>query len=156
MMEKIAMREANSSDLEITFQWANDSETRKNSFYSSTISFVEHSEWFRKKLKSDQSKMYIVSLGNTKIGFVRFEIDTEATIGIVIAPEYRGKGFASAIIDLACARFWKGQTNLVPVCAFIKKNNEASVRSFLKAGFNFERDDVVNGVCCQVFKKEAQ
>jgi len=156
MMEKISIREASSSDLEITFQWANDSETRKNSFYSDAISLAEHSDWFREKLKSNQSKMYIVSLGNTKIGFVRFEIEVEATIGIVIAPEYRGIGLASAIIDLACTRFWKGQTNSVPVCAFIKKNNEASVRSFLKAGFNFERDDVVNGVYCQVFKKEAQ
>ncbi len=153
MMEKISIREANSSDLEITFQWANNSETRKNSFYSSSISFVEHSEWFWEKLKSDQSKLYIVSLRNVKIGLVRFEFNMETTIGIVIAPEFRGKGLASVIIDLACATLWKTNTNSMPVRAYIKEENVASIRSFLKAGFILERYDVVNEISCQVLKK---
>ena len=82
---------------------------------------------------------------NVPIGQVRFEcLDEEVTATIVVlCPEaislsvdanFRGKGIASVLIEEACAVLHK-QKGPVPITAYIKPDNAASVRAFERAGF---------------------
>ena len=58
-MEKIWLRPVQISDMDLIYQWANESECRKNSFHMGKISYEEHRKWFRSKLVSRKCDMFV-------------------------------------------------------------------------------------------------
>jgi RimJ/RimL family protein N-acetyltransferase len=57
-----------------------------------------------------------------------------AEIGVTVAPEQRGAGWAAALIDAGC-RALERSHGAVEVVARIRPGNARSVRSFESAGF---------------------
>jgi RimJ/RimL family protein N-acetyltransferase len=131
----IFIRNILEEDLEIVFEWANDLDSRKNSFFSDEINFNEHSLWFKRNLDCDKSDYFMVIYNGVKASIIRFDItNKEATIGINLAPVFRGKGLSSLFLNLCCQlHFEKLETQTI--FAFIKPENIPSIKSFLKAGF---------------------
>jgi RimJ/RimL family protein N-acetyltransferase len=135
-------------DAKLLFDWANDLDTRSNSFNTEMIAWETHLSWLQKKLKEANRSFYLFIQDNEPVGVVRFETSNEIVIGITVAPMHRGKGLGSLMIRMACARFHK--KNNADIHAYIKKRNIQSQKSFEKAGFVFLRNDTYNGEDCLI------
>ncbi|CAC5345711.1 MULTISPECIES: UDP-2,4-diacetamido-2,4,6-trideoxy-beta-L-altropyranose hydrolase [Planktothrix] len=132
----IQLRPVIEDDCEILWHWANDPVIRSVSFSSEYISWSDHVQWFASKL-GDQNCVFYIALNpdNVPIGQVRYEItDKEATISLALAESFRGQGYGGNLILLGCKKL--GQNSGIEIInAYIKPNNLASIRAFLKSGF---------------------
>jgi RimJ/RimL family protein N-acetyltransferase len=73
-------------------------------------------------------------------------------ISVVVDSEKRGRGYGTELIKNGTDRYI--QTTEVPrVDAYIKKDNEASVRAFEKAGYQFRKETTVKGDPSYCFSK---
>jgi RimJ/RimL family protein N-acetyltransferase len=140
----LSFRPAAAADVRQVFEWSNDPQVRAQSFNNEPIAWAEHDKWYAKKLNS-HSDMLLIALANDQpAGFVRFEnINQKATIGILVGAEWRGKGLAASIIALATNTFFA--THKVPVHAYIKKQNVASIKAFQRAGYAYVADSDICG-----------
>jgi UDP-2,4-diacetamido-2,4,6-trideoxy-beta-L-altropyranose hydrolase len=138
MLERvITVRDAVADDCNLIFQWANDDDTRAASFSSGKISSEEHCDWFSDRLADANCLLLICSDGRgDPLGAVRFDIsDDEATVSINLAPHVRGQGWGSFIIIRTTDELFR-QRDISRVNAFIKPENQRSVRAFELAGFS--------------------
>ena len=139
-MEKLTLRRVEESDCEILFRWANDRETRNQSFHGEVISFEEHMAWFRKKLQEDTCQMFILLCYGKEAGQIRLDQKEDtAWLSYAIAPEYRGMGFGREILGLVEA--YAGGAVLA---GRVKRANIASQKCFEKNGY--QRDETQNWV----------
>jgi UDP-2,4-diacetamido-2,4,6-trideoxy-beta-L-altropyranose hydrolase len=140
----IRLRPVIEDDCEILWQWANDPVIRSVSFSSESISWRDHVQWFTSKL-CDQNCVFYIALNpdNVPIGQVRYDItQKEATISLALAESFRGKGYGSNLILLGCKKL--GQNSVIErINAYIKPDNLASIRAFLKSGFKEVGKEIV-------------
>ena len=140
----ITSRQATIDDARLIFDWSNDPETRTNSFNSEPIEWNGHLSWFEKRIKNEDI-ILIFEVDSVPIGMVRFYLDeNEATIGVIVCPLQRGKGYGSKIIALGSTIFSEKHP-ATHIHAFIKKENIGSIKSFEKANFKFIKDLDVQG-----------
>jgi len=135
----ISFRKATIHDLMLYFDWANDPEVRAQSFDSKIIDIESHKKWFLSKLNDDSLLMLVFqNEKNQNIGQIRMqkENEKEALIGISIASDFRGNGYAKEMLQIASDYFLKSNSNYV-INAFIKETNLSSKYAFEKAGFEF-------------------
>lgn len=136
----LTFREANENDTQLYFDWANDPVVREQSYNSNPINFENHKKWFESKI-NDCSCLMIIFQNEKKlnIGQIRIqkENNKEALIGISIASDFRGKGYAKDMLQIASDFFLKSNPNFL-INAFIKETNLSSKYAFEKAGFEFK------------------
>lgn len=138
-------REANLEDEELIYRWSNDPVVRASSYNQEPIEFKNHQKWFRSKLNSDESCFLICSVEHQHAALVRFELDNDHwVIGVLMEEAFRGKGLSSRVI-LGGTEKVMGVRKL-PVYAYIKKSNFASVKAFEKAGYKLEDELNVQSV----------
>jgi RimJ/RimL family protein N-acetyltransferase len=149
----LKIREATESDAKLIFNWSNDSLVRAQSFYSNTIEFENHENWFKEKLQNDNSLLVINNFDGNNIGLVRYEIENDkCSVGILIDEKFRGKGLSSSMLINSSSYYFKKFST--PIFAYIKESNIASIRSFEKAGYSFFNKIEVNGFNTLVYKLE--
>lgn len=144
--DNISIRRAQESDVNITHEWANDEQTRKNSFSSEPIPFENHKVWWLSKMNDNNAVYYVCEVEKIPAGIVRFDKDKESEnfiIGVTVAPTYRGKSLSDKFLKLACSEFFKTRNSKVD--AYIKKENVASIKAFEKAEFTIVEDVMVRG-----------
>jgi len=131
---EISLRLANEADARLLWQWANDPQTRANSLTSAPIPWPEHAAWFQGKINSPGARYFIAQSGrNIELGLIRFDLAADvATIGITVAPEYRGWGLASILIGKGIAQMREAVSVFHAV---IRNANTASRRAFERNGF---------------------
>ncbi len=107
-------------------------------FYRNPVKpdFADHVAWFNSVLSERNRNLMILELEGEPLAHVRFDHladDTEAEIGVAIAPDYRGKGYGAAVLLASCADYFAkgGKT----IHAEISTHNHASLKSFESAGF---------------------
>lgn len=135
----LSLRRPTISDMKLYFDWANDPDVREQSYNSNPIDLKNHKRWFESALKNDVYYMYVfVNSDNEDVGQVRIQKqnDREALIGISIASNHRGKGYAKDMLLLAADSFLESNKGFL-VNAYIKESNLSSKFSFEKAGFQF-------------------
>jgi RimJ/RimL family protein N-acetyltransferase len=142
----LVWREARMTDADLLWRWANDRETRRNSFTPSPIPYAEHVAWLERRLGSDATRTWIFSDGDIPVGQVRFDISNGvAEIGITIAPEHRDRGHGKAMLEQAIRRLREEQRDRIRARASVLAHNEASLRLFKACGFEevatIRRDD---------------
>lgn len=94
------------------------------------ISREEHDQW----LAQTTDRIFIAEVDGVPVGTVRLvRHPHELEMGVVIAPEHRGRGLAAKMIKLGAQEAW------IPVVAYVREDNERSLRAFRKAGF--KQDD---------------
>ncbi|WP_400080427.1 UDP-2,4-diacetamido-2,4,6-trideoxy-beta-L-altropyranose hydrolase [Winogradskyella sp. R77965] len=144
LMLSIKLRNATIEDSKLIFDWSNDDLVRQNSFNSEKLVLSNHNIWYTEKLK-DKSCMFLVALVEDEAaGLVRFTIgETHTVVGITISKYFRGKQLASRFLTAAAKDYFK--TNTLPIFAYIKKDNIASIKSFQNAGYVFLRETKVKG-----------
>ena len=134
--DKLVFRKVKKEDVELLFNWANDQEVRKQSYHTGKIDFETHKNWFHNKLKDENYQMYIAEIDKNPISLIRFEIEKEhAVIGILIDKNWRQKALSVPILKKATEIFQ--QNYPIPVYAYIKQSNIASVKAFQQAGYKF-------------------
>jgi RimJ/RimL family protein N-acetyltransferase len=125
------LRVATADDLPFLLRLRNDPETRQWSRTTEEISEAEHRYWFEKTT----DRIFVAEEEHWKVGTVRLvRHPHELEMGIVVAPEHRGKGYASEMIKLGVKEAW------APVVAYVREDNLKSVSAFKRAGF--KEDDV--------------
>lgn len=141
------LRRAIKSDVDLYFRWASDPEVRKQSFNQGTIDYDDHVRWFSNRLQDQNTQLYLFEdEAGSVVGQLRFQIiDKEHVVGINVDAAHRGRGYAPEIIRLGTSDFLKHHPNVIPV-AYIKKENEASYRSFLSAGYSLNSEIVQEGL----------
>lgn len=133
-------RKAVDTDSMLYFNWANDPIVREQSYSSGIIDYEEHEQWFKSKLKDDLCLLLIFQNQNMEdVGQIRIQkvSNVEAVIGISVASEHRGKGYASTMLMNASEYFLESNPSFL-INAYIKIDNLGSKRSFENAGFKFK------------------
>lgn len=146
----LKLRLVRSEDCRMIWEWANDPTIRSVSFSPEPISWESHSEWFSAKLQ-DPNCMFFVVLDPDEIpiGQIRYELkEDEAVVSISLAPNQRGKGYGSQIIQLASQNVFEN-TLVELIHAYIKPDNIASIRAFTRAGFSYSRSVEIRGNLAQ-------
>jgi RimJ/RimL family protein N-acetyltransferase len=141
-MLKLFYRKALQSDVKIYFDWINDSQVREQSFNSDLISWDNHVSWFNDKIDDPKYSFLIFNDShNNLIGQVRIESieNYSSLIGISVDPKYRGLGYGSEILKIACIAYSK-ENPKTKIHAYIKKDNIKSKNIFEKAKFIFVED----------------
>jgi UDP-2,4-diacetamido-2,4,6-trideoxy-beta-L-altropyranose hydrolase len=144
-------------DCTLLWKWANDPVTRNQSFSTESISMTDHKLWFNAKINDPDTFMFIANNNQEKpVGVVRFNIeDDRAIISITVAPEYRGQGYSSEIIDSSTELLFSN-TNIRLVNAFVKPGNIASQHAFSNAGFTKIKDAEYKGHNAMHYVKRRQ
>ncbi len=154
-MNHLSFRLANENDVDLFFNWANDKVVRDNSYNKEKIEYNSHVKWFNNKIKSIDCKFYVfLNKLNEEVGQVRIEnLKSETIIGISIDENHRGHNYAVEMLLKATADFFNQNPNEI-IVAYIKINNVASYKSFIKSGFgNEEIVEVNNEKSFKLYKK---
>tara|TARA_B110000503_G_scaffold140872_1_gene232901 strand:+ start:3056 stop:3562 length:507 start_codon:yes stop_codon:yes gene_type:complete len=149
MKQIIKFRKANTDDLRIYFEWLNDPVDRSLSFNTNKVDFKTHKKWFLNKINDRNSLLLVFLYLNNPIGEVRIEKEdlNQSRISISISKENRGKGFASDMLIKASKYFHSNNPKFI-INAFIKRSNSYSIKSFKKAGYEYEKTIMYEGHEC--------
>ena len=130
------MRMALAGDVDVYYSWVNDEDVRINSYSTSKITYDEHKSWFTKKINSEDCYFYFFSnQENIPVGQVRIDnLEDEYVIGISIDAEFRKSNYSTGMLVMACRDYLKKFKNR-NIIAYIKEQNNASLKIFLNAGF---------------------
>ena len=150
-MPDLTLRPATPEDADLLFAWANDSLVRANSYHSAPVPYARHVAWLAAKLADPAAELWIAEEAGTPVGQVRFDASgQEAVIGVLVAPQARGRGMATRLLRQACAAYRAAHPGRA-IHAYIKNENEASLRAFAQAGFMFSRYVEMHGCPSQLF-----
>lgn len=141
----LSIRHATPGDMQVVFDWANDRMVREASFSSEPILREDHERWFAAKLAAKDCLFYIVEKENGQCAAqVRFDLhNNAAVISVSVEEGCRGGGFGTAVIRLASLEFRR--TYPLPVHAYIRPDNIASIKAFRRVGFREQSRTQVNG-----------
>ncbi len=152
----LKFRKAITEDVILFYNWANDETVRQQSFHSNPIDLDNHIKWFNNKIADNNCEIYVFeNEQKNKVGQIRLQKEEENIyiIGISIAKEYRGKGYAVELLKLSSNFFLSNNIDQT-IYAYIKSNNIASIKSFLKAGFVFEKELIFNNSKSVLYTKK--
>lgn len=144
--ERIRLRRVREADGQMLWEWANDPAVRAVSFSPDPIPWLQHLKWLRAKLDDSHGVFCIaVSEEELPIGQVRCDVNGhEAVISIGLDARCRGKGYGSAVIRQAARKLFQVSEARI-IHAYVKAENDASLKAFSKAGFNKTGSRVIGG-----------
>lgn len=137
------VRRAKLDDATILFDWRNDPTSRQASRETEPIEWADHISWLRKLLLAPDRLLVIVEESGKSIGTVRFDRlnEEEWEVSITVSPSTRGAGRASGILDAALGYFSESSLEKPALVAYMRSENEASQRTFMRLGFNEDHRD---------------
>lgn len=133
---KIEFKKAKNCDLDLLFEWTNDKYVRQNAFNKDAIKYEDHMMWFRNKINSLDTYMFICYLDDNPVGQVR--IDNQEGLGIIsysVEKGYRGMGLGSCILENINKVIKENNIKLEKLIGKVIYSNEISQKIFKKAGF---------------------
>ncbi|WP_239022963.1 UDP-2,4-diacetamido-2,4,6-trideoxy-beta-L-altropyranose hydrolase [Pontibacter mangrovi] len=134
----LTLRNATAEDVLLVYGWNNDPEVRRHSFNPEPIPLANHQAWFKARLTDKNTPIYIVEAAGEPAAQIRFTLsDGKATIGYLIAREFRGVGLGHVVLQKGVERFKKDYPGESMVEGLVQRDNAASVRAFEKAGFTY-------------------
>jgi len=142
------LRNVTPEDVDLLFEWANDSVVRQNAFHTEKIQYNEHVNWFEKMMNSEDVICYIFCHGGEPIGQVRLNIDGgTGCISYSIAASKRGCGLGSKMLILLKEKVLNEITYIDKLIGRVKYQNKASARVFKKCGYQqLEKKDYIEFV----------
>lgn len=128
-------RQARPDDMLQYWTWANDPETRMQSFQKDPIKLEDHRQWYQQQLDDPKIMLYILEYKNQPIGQVRFSVNGFALLNYSIAPAFRGRSLGTHMLRGAIQRLQTDLQEPINVIGYVKKENEASNRALTRLGF---------------------
>lgn len=150
----IHFRDATIQDARLLYDWRNAPHTREHSFDSSPLVWEDHLSWMKGKFDSGSSHIFILyNELNAPVGQIRFDYNDkkEAVIDISIDVKYRNQGYATEGLKKTVA-FVLQQERVKKLLAYIKKENNASYKTFLRAGFTLIKEVKVKLYDCYLLE----
>lgn len=138
----LTFRKATIEDCALYHSWANDPVVRDQSYNTASIDLDTHTKWFNERVNSPDFYFYIFqNESQQNIGQVRItkDKDNTAIIGVSIDNRHRGKQYGAKILNMASDSFLT-ENPAYTIYAYIKNSNAASIHSFIKANFVFEKE----------------
>ncbi len=130
------LRKATIEDCDLIFEWANDEDERRNSFNPEKIPYETHCQWYKRKMESDDTFIFIYCVDQNKVGQSRIEIGAdEALISYFISKENRSKGHGKVMLSLLKDKVKENFPQVKALIAQVKKDNLASQRVFESLGY---------------------
>ncbi|WP_167955988.1 GNAT family N-acetyltransferase [Anaerosporobacter faecicola] len=130
------LRDVILTDMDLLFQWVNETEVRKNSFNIEMIKYENHIRWFHDRYQDNNCFMYILMDNDTPVGQIRLEYkDNIAYIDYSIQKNYRKKGYGTVIIKLIENKVREIYDRTILV-ANVKKSNIHSIMRFRNLGYS--------------------
>lgn len=135
---QIQLREAVDTDCELLWSWANDAKVRDSAYNSDYISWEEHIKWFKGKLSSADSLIFIAEDQNgLALGQIRFDFDgIVANIDYSLQHDYRGLGLGKIVLRKGIEEVLQRIAKPITFQGKVKTENLASKRSFEQASFS--------------------
>jgi UDP-2,4-diacetamido-2,4,6-trideoxy-beta-L-altropyranose hydrolase len=136
LQNELRIRPTVPDDCRILFDWAHDPEVGAASFSSGPIPWEAHVAWFRAKLADPCAILYTATYAaDGPVGQVRFQQSgPRVTLSLGLAETFRRRGLGRMLLFLACERLFR-ESNLKAIDAYVKPDNETSIRLFSNAGF---------------------
>lgn len=130
----LRLRPSIESDLEIMFDWANESAVRENSKSQNPITWEEHLVWFRRVHLQKTSRLFLLELDGLPIGQIRFDKrDGVVVLNYSIDRLFRSRGLGRILVEQGLASIRGDQEP--SVLAVVRRENLASCRIFEGLGF---------------------
>ena len=150
----IELRSIEMKDTALIVNWRNKDSVRKNFLYQKPFTEAGHIKWMQEKVATGKVAQFIIYSGDIKkpVGsaFLR-DIDYEslkAEFGIFIGEDHaRGLGIGTSVARLILEYGFNG-LRLHKIFLRVLADNEAAIRSYVKAGFRQEgyfKDEVMIG-----------
>ncbi len=135
----IYLRKATMQDMDLIYEWANDSVVRINSFNSYPIQYDTHVKWFNRIMSDESVLQFILMDDDTPVGQIRLNIEgDEAEIGYSIALLYRGKGYGHKVLQLIAEEVKARHQEIKCLVAKVKPENIASSKLFEHEGYEMK------------------
>ncbi|MCF6246319.1 MAG: UDP-2,4-diacetamido-2,4,6-trideoxy-beta-L-altropyranose hydrolase [Desulfobacula sp.] len=134
---KLILRHAGVKDIKLLYEQANDRKVRLSSVNSSPILWEEHLHWFKKKLKNENSWIFIAenSIGDP-IGQIRFDKKNDLfEISYSLDKRFRNLGLGKVLLEVGIKIIKTKIHEPVIMQGLIKHDNIASKISFENCGF---------------------
>lgn len=139
--DKLSLRTLEPRDIYNVYELSNEDEVRQNSFNSNRIKFEDHEKWFKNKIEDYNNLFLVAEIENDFVGQVRFDFeDNEATISVSINKKYRELGLGKNILEKSIEYLKLGVPFIKIIKAYIKKNNEKSIRLFESVDFKYKEN----------------
>lgn len=138
------LREAAKEDMDLLYEWANDSVVRQNAFHTEQIPYDTHRAWFVRTLADREVLQYILCdadrrQGREEIGQIRLSLKQDrAVIDYSIDKMLRQKGLGAKMILMAEEKLREKETDVIYCVGQVKYENTASARVFDKCGYDAE------------------
>lgn len=127
------LRPANDRDRKQVFDWANETQTRANSFHQEKISWEDHVKWYDRMMHAEDVQLYIAMDFMKPVGQIRLNIeDHVGRISYSVDEECRGEHLGQRMLALLEKETAGKITRLI---AEVKPENMASRRNFEKLGY---------------------
>ena len=135
------IRLATTDDWELLLRWRNDEQTREHSIDQSVVTETDHRRWLDASIASDDRHLFVIESAGDPVGTTRLDRrDAGWEISITVAPEHRGKGLGSVLLDVTADWFDHNIGGNV-ILSTIKPSNPASLGLFEKNGYVVVRED---------------
>ena len=143
----LSLRPICKEDCRLLWEWANDPDSRATAFNSEPIAWETHTVWFDKKLNDANAILYIMLDARKRpVAQVRFGMRKNGTaeVDVGVDPARKNRGFGTTALMMACQRLFD-ETDVRRIEAYIKLDNQISIRAFEKAGFALVRTERIEG-----------
>jgi predicted dehydrogenase/RimJ/RimL family protein N-acetyltransferase len=133
----VTLRGAGADDGARILAWRNDVETRRWSRSPREIAPEEHASWLERTLADRSTRLWMAEVDGIAIGHVRVGPQTNgaAEVHLVLAPDARGRGLGAAVLAQAGAHAL-ADADMTLLCAHVRPENQASLRTFERSGFH--------------------
>ena len=149
----LSLRKVSGNDIELLFKWVNDPVVRANTRNPKSVTWWEHSAWFKEKLAAPNTYMYILTEQKHNIGIIRFDKkDKKFIISYSIDKTYRGQGLGKLILieGLRKLSLTVHQPHFI---AQVKQGNIASEKIFNTLGFRLTGKEFINNIKFNIYQK---
>ena len=144
----IFLRCADLNDNLLLFKWFNNADSFKFKIKTKNkVSFIKHTQWFAERFKDKTTFMWIIEDEKKEpLGQIRFQYsnDNFYDIDIYIIERVRQLGIATKALKKA-----ETISNLKPLRAIVKNNNNTSYIFFDRNGYKIKSEDTK----CWIFVK---
>ena len=154
-VEQTQLRRAVAEDVMPLWRLKNDPTVRQTAIASSArVPLHVHIEWFRQKLSSPDTRIWVLDFQGLVVGVVRYDRTGPATaeISMAVAAAFRRRGLATRMLretrSPACR-----ELQVTNLHAMIRQQNIPSARVFAKAGFVETIAKSINNQPCRLFKQ---
>ena len=136
MIKMLRLRLATKEDCDLLFEWANDTECRRNSFSQEKIEYDIHVKWFHNRLQDTTSDLFIAIEDRKEVGMLRLDYNqNQAVISYSVATKERRKGYGKNILQLAEQYVREHRKDIQILVGEVKKENLVSMHRFEELGY---------------------